>query len=288
MTMTEGLTVSYGDLALTGTDAFGSVWRVLSPIDGWDGSPGSSIQLTQRPRGAGAFIGPRPQMAARNIVINGLVEALDEDQLQAAIDRLDAAVTVSAQTLSVTRGTATRTITCYRQDEVTVSDVTDVLAEWSVQVTAPDPRKLGTPVVGETSPIVVTGGLSIPFTVPFSIDSDVTGAHTDVTLTNAGIVSGPLTIRIDGPVTGPTVSHINAASVQKVISLPDLVLLAGEYVLIGDADSQYVLINGSAPGDRYLAVRQWFSYEPGANTFSMSVLVDSPDALLTVTATPAY
>lgn len=141
--MTAGLTVTYGSLVITGTDGAGVNWYVFDPIAGWDGSPASTLALTQKPRGAGAFIGNTPQMASRVLVINGSIDAPTNNALQTALDQLVNAVTLGGQTLTVVRGSTSRYLTVLRQDEVLINEQHATLADFSIQCVAPDPRKLG-------------------------------------------------------------------------------------------------------------------------------------------------
>lgn len=141
--------VTYGSLSLTGTDGDGVLWDVPGQIEGWDGSPGSTLALTQKPRASGAFIGNTPQLGARVLVIAGLIDAPDEDLLQGALDQLVNAVTLTAQTLTVVRGTRSRSLTVYRQDEILINVAdSEALAEYSVQCVAPNPLKSGDDTTG--------------------------------------------------------------------------------------------------------------------------------------------
>lgn len=136
-------TVTYGSLSLTGVDGDGVRWRVQNTLAGWDGSPASTLALTQKPRAAGAFIGNTPQLAPRVIVINGSIEAPSVDLLQGALDQLVNAVTLTAQTLTVVRGTISRYLTVYRQDELLVTELSPRVIQYSIQCVAPNPHKLG-------------------------------------------------------------------------------------------------------------------------------------------------
>src|SRR5690242_12816394 len=112
-------TVKLGDLALTGVDEYGCRWRTVSPIEGWDGSPSSTLVLTQKPRQPGAWRGPKPVLTPRVVTLHGIVKAPNATQLEAALDRLNEAASIDSLTpLAITRGAGARTCQVYRDGEV--------------------------------------------------------------------------------------------------------------------------------------------------------------------------
>jgi len=85
-----------------------------------------------------------------------------------------------------------------------------------------------------------TGGLTLPLTVPFTIDGVLTGGRVD--LLNAGTTDTALTLRIDGPVLSPTVVIQRVdGSVQQIRF--DLDLAAGQWLDISSA-ARTALLNG--------------------------------------------
>ena len=165
----------------------------------------------------------------------------------------------------------------------------DVLPTWvgatvfkySVQFVAVDPRKFGVPLTGSTLLPSSSGGLTVPFTVPFAINSTVITGH--VSLFNPGNEVGPVTMRIDGPCVGPVITHVGSG-LPRIISL-SLTLGAGEFLLI-DCEAQSVLAQGQSGRSNWITSRQWSGLEPGNNTWSFAAASYST-ALLTITATPA-
>ena len=79
-------------------------------------------------------------------------------------------------------------------------------------------------------------------------------------LTNLGSAVAPLTIRINGPVTNPTIRNVTTGQ-----SLGFTVALnPGEYLDI-DTTARTVLLNGTADRYSYLTLPQWFGLVPGVN-----------------------
>lgn len=87
----------------------------------------------------------------------------------------------------------------------------------------------------------LTGGLSVPFSVPFGIYSVVADGET--TLINAGITPAALRIRIPGPVPEPQVVVIGPDNVARTLTF-DLELAEDEWLDV-DTAAETVLLNGS-------------------------------------------
>jgi hypothetical protein len=88
---------------------------------------------------------------------------------------------------------------------------------------------------------VSTGGLTIPLTVPFSIEA--TFATGRVTLTNAGTAPAGLRLRITGPVLQPRVALLTAAGTYTVSFFLDLGV--GQFLDVDTAD-RTVYLQGTA------------------------------------------
>jgi len=271
-------------LVLHGTEPdTGVSWSVQGPASSdWWGSPGSTAGVVQRPRGHGGWSGDG-HLRPKHPTIEGIVTAPQPAALDDAIDRLIAAASLGEGVLSIDEGARTRWMRVKREDDVLITRVHPTLARWSIQLVAPDPRKFGTALSDSTSLPSTTGGLTVPFTVPFTIDAvTVTG---QVSLVNAGNISGPVRLRIDGPVTGPVVTHVNSG--RSLVFSSSIVLGAGEWIDV-DMERREVLANGQAGRNGWVTSRGWSSFEPGDNTWSFSAAVHNPASLLTVSATPAW
>jgi hypothetical protein len=279
--MSLSLTLGGIDLAgAAGVDANGVQWSV-SQFAGW-GAVRSTIQLVQKPRASGAWAG-LSYGGARHMSISGLVNAPTQDLLTAAIDNLISVTSLASTTLTVVEGGRTRTIAVRREDEVIWTYLTGTLAQWSIAIVAPDPRKLGTALVGNTAQPLSTGGLAWGHAWPETwTTTTVSGT---VTLTNPGNTVGPVILRIDGPCTGPQISHQGATGSSITFSSA-LALNAGEWLTI-NMDTRQVLANDQSNRAQYITNRGWSGFDPGINTWSFTASVYSALSLLTVTAYPA-
>ncbi|MGV8912244.1 MAG: phage distal tail protein [Rhodoglobus sp.] len=267
-------------LVLTALEDSGVRWAT-EDVDGWEGSPGSTLSPVQKTRGAGAWAG-NAFTTPRNLAVPGAVSAPTKALLSDAIDRLNAACALSDVLLNVVESGRARSCMVRRSGEV-IAKTTDLTALWSIQLVALNPRKFSEPLSASTGLPASSGGLTVPFTVPFTIDAvQVSG---QVSLTNPGNETGPVVLRIDGPCNGPSITHVSSGLSLTFSS--SLVLGEGEWLTI-DLEARTVLANDQASRSIYITSRGWFGFPPGDSTFAFTANSFSADALLTVTATPAY
>jgi len=271
--------VTVGPLALTSTEASGVEW-LLTEFKGW-GAPGGTLTQTQKTRQRGAWSG-RSDAQARPMVATGACFAPNATLAADALDRLIDACSLDETLLTVAEPARSRWCMARRDGEVIPSWLGDDCFEYSVQFAADDPRKLGSPLTGSTRLPSFTGGLTIPFTVPFPINSvRVSG---QVNLVNPGNETGPVTMRVDGPCSGPVITHV--ASGLSLVFSASLVLGVGEWLDIS-MEGHTVLANGQSSRANWITSRGWSGFESGNNTWSFTAASYSSDALLTITATPA-
>lgn len=273
--------VTLGDLVLTSRDDAAGVTWVMGNLTGW-GSPGSTIATKQRPRGHGVWAGDA-FLAARTVSMSGWLRGDTPEAADAAVDQLIGAVGLDEGPLVVTSGAQQRVCMVRRQGEVVVKRLTDWALAWSIQVVATDPRKFGDTITASTALPSTTGGLTVPFTVPFTIDAvTVTG---QVSLTNPGNIAGPVRLRIDGPVQGPVVTHVSSG--RSLVFASSVVLGAGEWIEV-DMERREVLANGQSSRNGWVTQRGWSQFEPGDNTWAFTAAGYNAASLLTVEAVPAW
>lgn len=269
--------VSLTGLDFSAVDSLGVTWYITG-LDGW-GSPKSTLNVQQRARSLGGWAGDS-FLQPRDIAISGVVDAPTPGLLSDAIDRLSAAVSLEDTTLTVWEAGRARTCTVRRADEVVVTDwdFDNGTATWSIQLVALDPRKYGETVTQSTGLPSSSGGLTWPVTFPAQW-TGVTNSGT-VSIANLGNVTAPVVLRIDGPVTGPKVTHI--ASGTALVFSSSLTLGSGEYLLI-DMEARSVLANGQASRAGWVTSRGWFGAEPGPNQYGFGAQTYNSSALMTVT-----
>ncbi len=281
--LTAGPWFTLGDLPLFGVDSDGCDWGVdFGSAASWWGSPAPTLPNAQRPRGHGVWVG-ESWLAGRTIQLDGEVRAPSRWAALGALNRLNAAVAVGGTTLEVVEPDFTTRATVYRSDDVTPAWVDYRTVKFTVQLLAPDPRRLGDPMSDSTGLPSVSGGFTAPFTAPFTVSTNVVSGI--VGMTNPGTIDGPVSLRIDGPVVGPVVTHTTSGKQIRFAS--NLSLAAGDWIDI-DMVRHTVLANGTASRAGSITSRGWSTFESGDNSWAFSAVSGGAGALLTVVATPAW
>lgn len=273
--------VAVNGLVLTATDHKGCDW-IEDTLTGWFGSPASTISPQPRSRAPGSYPGPR-QMASRGLTLGGVVEAPSLDALQDASDRLNEAASLDAAVLTVSAGVSTRSMIVYRQGEVSFTPVSDLQAVWTMTLFGADPRKFATSLTRSTGLPSTSGGFGLPLKFPFGIPSKVVTGR--VAIYSPGNYTGPVFVRIDGPVTGPFITH--RSSGRRLVLGEALTLASGEWLDI-DMENKTVLANGQASRSKWISARGWSGFEKGENEWQFSAAVYNPNARATFTVIPAW
>jgi hypothetical protein len=146
----------------------------------------------------------------------------------------------------------------------------------TIEFVATDPRIYdATPWRVVTALPSGTGGLSFPATSPLYFDAQSeTG---DIEAENQGTFPVAPVIRIDGPVTNPTVTHLEKGSTLDFT----ITLGASDYLII-DNESRSVLLNGTS--NRYstlTSTSQWWDLDPGDNTIRFRSDTNTEAAVMT-------
>jgi hypothetical protein len=281
--MTTILALSYvtvGALNLLSLEDSGVQWILDEKgIQGW-GAPGGTLAPKPKTRQMGAW-GGLSYAKQRSLVAAGVCIAPTPALASDALDRLIDACSLDDTVMAVSESGRVRWCTVRRDGDVLPTWDGDCAFGWSVQFVALDPRKFGTPLSGSTGLPSSSGGLTVPFTVPFTIASTV--AYGQVSLTNPGNETGPVTMRITGPCTGPIITHVGSG--LRLVFAASATIGAGEYWDI-DCEAQSVLAQGQSSRANWITSRQWPGFEPGINTWSFAA-ASGTTSLLAVTATPA-
>lgn len=284
----QRIAIVIGDLNLTATDDDLGVDYIADTLLGWFGGAASTLQVQQNPAGPGGWPSADPQYGSESYTISGTLSPTDTVDaatagglLDAAEKALIAAVPVEPVRMEVTRGGVTRWAMVQRQDAPQITPVSDWESTWSVVVTNADGRKFGNPRTTSTRLPSVTGGNTFPGTLPTTIPGVVVTGQ--AFLTNPGERPGPLTMRIDGPLTGPVVTH--AGTGLQLVFASSLTLGSDDWLDV-DMENQTVLLNGQAARNGYVISRDWFGFDKGVNQFSFAAA--SGSGKLTVTGTPAW
>lgn len=271
--------VILGGLDLSTTDTSG-VERKVKDIKGW-GSPATTLDPQQKPRGHGAWSG-ESYLRPRVMIISGSLKGADPLAVSLALDDLNAACGLEPTLMQVSESGRVRSCMVRQQDEILVKKLNAYHAEWSMQVVADDPRKYGSALSLATALPSSSGGLTLPMVLPYIFASTTVSGV--VSLTNEGNISSPLTVRFDGPVTGPKIIHVQT---QKTWAAGGAVLGAGEFWTVS-MDSRQVLAQGQASRSGFVTERGWMELLPGPNDFAFSADSYNAASQMTVTAASAW
>lgn len=268
--------ITLGSLVMGGAvDANGVVFWA-EQMQGW-GSPKGTLTVTQKPRSHGGWRS-ESYLTSRVIAINGVIQAPSPTLLAQARHQLDAAVSLSDTTFSVTEYGETLYSTVTRQDEVLYGDETETWTTFSIQLVAEDPRRYGPTTTKSTNMPSQSGGLTFSTTFPITFPATVVPGT--VSFFNPGNVAAPVILTIHGPCVGPIVTHVSTGA-QLVFS-SSLTLASGEFLVV-DMDARTVKAGGQSSRIGYVTSRGWFALDPGSNDIGFNASVYNSSATLDVT-----
>ncbi|MCG6499468.1 phage tail domain-containing protein [Kitasatospora sp. A2-31] len=279
-----GRTVTLGSLQLGVVDAAGVAWTVSRDgLRGWSGAP-VRTQYSDREADHGAWAGPT-YLGARVITLAGTITAPDLATLDAAAEQLYAAAALTDTTLVVGESVP-KQATVRRSGDVLCDYETDRVARYSVMLTAADPRRYSTTLQSQSAALPsVTGGLTLPITLPIMITA--TTASGTISLTNQGTIATRPVLTVTGPCAGGftiVAARPSGATTQQTYSDS---LAAGD-VLVIDSLARTVTLNGSVSRRRYLS-GTWPEIPPQSSlALSWTCPSYDPSALLTGTCRSAW
>lgn len=219
------------------------------------------------------------------LVLAVVYDGTDWETLIESIENATAPTGAGTASMSVEIGGISTTVTGSVSSRILPTELEYQfgLARVSIGFTAFDPRRMWAPLSASTGLPQSSGGLTVPFTVPFTIAATQTSGQ--VVLTNPGSVTGPLTVQIfGGPsgVTGPVLTHQETG---LSVAFPSTFTVAAGDSITVDMEAQTALYNGTA--SRPVLTPGWFGFVPGVNIIGFSAVSYSAGASITVTATPA-
>jgi hypothetical protein len=278
-----GRRVDLGALALGAVDGAGIAWH-LQELEGWD-SPEVRAEYAPREADHGAWASP-VYLSQRPITLAGKIAAPNLAALDGAIEQLIAASALTDTVMTVYESTPKQTVV-RRSGKPLIRLVTDRVAEYSLLMTAGDPRRYSTVLQSQSTGLPsVTGGLTLPITLPLSISTTVTGGA--FILSNEGSIATRPIFTIEGPAASPIIACSGPDSTVMQLAYSDT-LGAGDSLVI-DCDAHTVVLNGTVSRRRYLsAPLGWPEILPDSTlAVQWSAVAYDPDALLTGTCRAAW
>ncbi|MBT2477653.1 phage tail family protein [Streptomyces sp. ISL-94] len=240
------LPVTLGSLDLLATDGAGVDW-VVTDLKGWD-SPGVRSESAPRQADHGTWASP-VYLDSRPITITGSIDAPTQGARDAAVEQLVAAVALTDTLLTVGEAIP-KQVTVRRSSPLLIELLGPYAARYSALVTAADPRRYSTTLQSKSTGLPsVTGGLTLPITLPISISTTATGGA--FTLDNEGSIATRPTFTITGPASMPIISCTRPDGTVTQLIYSDS-LGAGDTLVINTA-AHTVTLNGAVSRRRYLS-----------------------------------
>ena len=261
-------------------------YAIVQNVDGWQTLSDPRVTTTDRPYADGTLDGPSTQ-PGRAVTITGTTKAPDQIALLRWMDRFTALLTTGDRNGSLTavEPHLMRHCSVRRGGEAIADPTLSNECTFSMILYAADPIRYGTQITASTvlpftSP---TAGFRAPFRAPFRVPAIVNSGR--ITLTNVGTAPSPVKLRIDGPCTGPIITH--QSSGLEIVFATDYVLSSGAWLDI-DMDRHEVLENGQASRNGAITSRGWFTFDPGTNVIGFNAAVYNAASQLTAYVAPAW
>lgn len=250
--------------------------------DGWSvdveglGGAGVSVESGQRVQADGQWSTTAYRSGAA-MGLSGLVRLSAVRDVPAVVAALEAAVSLEPSPLTVHWASGDRTRRVRRDGRVVVTPHGSGVVAWSCTVVADDPHwysggpgySLGAGLppfpasdweTANTALPSSTGGLSLPFSLPFSIDATVVSGDMSVSTVSGGWWI--FIVRSDqDSLQSPRLIVTGADGVQRTLAWDGLSLNAGEFLMV-DPQNHTALLQGQAT--RVPSSRQWPTLGPGS------------------------
>jgi hypothetical protein len=262
-------------------DGDGVEWWVTKE-DGWSSGPDLRLSLASRPQRDGGF-DAESFRSVRVITLEGLAIAPDPDTRERAKNRI-AAVLADGSALTeliVQERTLTRRAMVRLSAGTKVVDKSPYTFEYSLQVTAPDPLRLGVEVHTATCGLPRPGpGVDFPLTFPLQFGEPASGS---LALTNTGTATVWPLWTITGPCGQPVIR--NDSTGQRLAF--GLRLLDGDTLAV-DVAARTVVLGGASRRAALLPRSAWFGLPPGNTTIGFDALDSTESGTLTATWRDAW
>ncbi|MEU5091726.1 hypothetical protein [Streptomyces sp. NPDC021356] len=270
--------VQLGDIVFGQVDQAGVHWHCAT-LDGWEG-PETRMDLAQREADHGAWPSPA-YLSERVVTLAGKVFAPNRASADEAFERLLSAAALTDTVLMVNE-TIPKQLVVRRSGKPLVQRLTGTVLEFSLQVTAADPRRYGTDLQSRTTGLpVVSGGLTLPAATPWLLSAVQVAGQIDAVNTG-GFETRPV-LTITGPVVAPVVqAQMPDGSVRIMTYAQDLI--AGDALVI-DTDAHTVTLNGTASRRRFLTVPSGWPTIPAKSALTFFFQSTAYNSTATLTAT---
>lgn len=277
---------------LYGVDDNGCEWHVtFQDVSGLFDGVASTLKTSEKVMTDGWYSNI-PVFQGRTITIEGHIIGRCTETCLASWDLLKRTVGGTDMSLTVTLSNVRRKVQVMQSSSAPLVKWAGVnMLKFSFSLTSLDPYLFGMDLVSDRTGLPKTVGGMV---FPYSFAADKTGSASKwmwsetavsgyVRLQNTGTAPSPVSIRIDGPVVNPQVTHTESDHVMAF----DISLGSGHYILI-NGQTHEILVDGTDSARGRVKRREWSQAEIGPNVWGFNASEFSDAARMTVSFYPAY
>lgn len=291
LTDPRDLQLTLNGFPLYGVDDNDCEWHVtFQDVTGLFDGVSSTLQTESKAMTDGWY-GNLPRLQGRTITVEGHIIGRCTESCITAWNAFKSVLDLGGMLLIARLGDIGRQVRVWQSGSAPLVKWEGVnILRFSLGLTALSPYLYGLEEVSGVSGLPSSsGGMSFPYhfeEAGVSLSSwmwseKVTSGQ--VALNNVGTASGPVMIRIDGPVVNPQISHVGSGHVIAF----DMSLGSGHYATVNGVTHE-ILVDGTDPARGRVVRREWSQAEPGMNVWGFNASEYSNTARMTVSFYPAY
>lgn len=280
-------TINLAGVVFTGTDVYGGF--IYDKLVDWEGVEGVDDRMKKRPNQPGAFETERTTPDKKTISIEGQFFGADE---ASAILARELLVSLYSDGRSVPMSVTNAVRTTTRSVKVVAVDVPWTPHKefsFTIDMTAADPKRYGTPVVVSNTLAVAGTGLDLDFglILDFGVDFGTTPNDGRLTVVNDGRSETTTTFVVKNGAMPDGVEIVNIATGERLVYVGPIV---SGTTLEFDPRTQAVFVNGTNPSGRFLPNPAWWAVPP-MSSLEIQFLARGPvtgSPILEATTAPAF
>lgn len=277
---------------LYGLDDNGCEWHTtFQDVTGLFDGVASTLKTSEKTMTNGWYSNI-PVFQGRTITIEGHIIGQCTENCLRSWDLLKRTIVNTGMRLTVSMGDVRRQTQVMQASSAPLIKWAGVnVLKYNLSLVALSPYLFDSDMVRDSTGLPKTSGGMI---FPYSFKDQATGSGSgwvwsekvesgQVWLQNTGTAPSPVSIRIDGPVVDPQVTHVGSGHVMAF----DMSLGSGQYVFI-NGQTHEILVDGTDPARGRVKRREWSQAEVGLNVWGFSAGEFSDAARMTVSFYPAY
>lgn len=285
------LQLTLNGFPLYGMDDNGCEWHVtFQDVSGLFDGVGSSLKTSEKAMSDGWY-GNLPRLQGRTITVEGYIIGRCTESCIVSWNAFKSVLDYAGMRLVACLGGIGRQVQVLQSAAAPLVKWAGVnMLKFSLGLTSLSSYLYGLEEVSDSTFLPSSsGGMTFPYrfeepgvsAASWQWNEIVTSGS--VALSNEGTASSPVTIRIDGPVVDPQVSHVGSGHVIAF----NMNLGVGHYITVNGVTHE-ILVDGTDPARGRVVRREWSQAEPGLNVWAFNASEYSNTARMSVSFYPAY